>query len=131
MEAKGADFEKIIEDYKNEDIYHKPFIFSKNNHFAAILPDITYQEGIVPAAGIIAIIGDADVSERYSSPILLYCLKEKRTVNQITTYLNVSNLTYFRTKVLDELANRKYLFLSKEENVSKYLTNREMIKINQ
>ncbi len=131
MEAKGTGFEKIIEDYKDEDVYHKPFIFSKNNHFTMVLPDITYQEGVVPAASIITIIGETNVSERYSSAILLYCLKEKRTVTQITTYLNVSNSTYFRTKILDELVNRKYLFVSKEGNVSKYLTNREMVKINQ
>ncbi len=131
MEAKGTGFKKIIEDYKDKDVYHKPFIFSKNNQFTTVLPDITYSEGVVPSGSIITIIGHTNVSEHYSSPILLYCLKEKRTVNQITTYLNVSNSTYFRTKVLDELVKRKYLFLSKEGNVSKYLTNREMIKINQ
>ncbi len=131
MEAKGTGFEKISEDYKAEDAYHKPFIFSKNNHFTTVLPDITYQEGLTPEASIITVIGETNVSERYSSPILLYCLKEKRTVNQITAYLNVSNSTYFRRKVLDELVQRKYLLLSKEGDVSKYLTNREMIEINQ
>lgn len=131
MEAKSTGFERIVEDYKDEDIYHRPFVFSKNNHFTTVLPDVTYQEGVVPAGSIITIIGDTNVSDRYSSPILLYCLKEKRTVNQITTYLNVSNSTYFRTKTLDELTNKKYLLLSKEGNVSKYLTNRDMIKINQ
>ncbi len=131
METKGTGFERIVKDYKDEDIYHKPFVFSKNNHFTTVLPDVTYQEGVVPAGSIITIIGGTNVSERYSSPILLYCLKEKRTVNQITTYLNVSNSTYFRTKILDELVDKKYLLLSKEGNVSKYLTNREMIRINQ
>ncbi len=127
MEAKGTGFEKIVEDYKDQDKYHKPYIFSKNNQFSIVLPDVTYEEGVLPSSGFINIKGDPGVPNNYASSILLFCLRERKTVNEITLNLGISNSTYFRNSVLKKLVDEGYLIPSKEGRISKYLTNKKKV----
>ena len=46
MEAAGTGFDKIIEEYKETDGAHKPYIYSSSDHFTLVLPDLTYENGI-------------------------------------------------------------------------------------
>ena len=45
-EAKGTGFEKIEKEYREADLKHKPYIFSRQNSFSIVLPDLTYEDGI-------------------------------------------------------------------------------------
>lgn len=127
MEAKGTGFEKIVEDYKDQDQYHKPYIFFKNNQFSIVLPDVTYEEGVLPSSSFINIKGNPGVPDNYASSILLFCLRERKTVNEITLNLGISNSTYFRNNILKKLVDEGYLISSKEGRISKYLTNKEKV----
>lgn len=50
MEAAGTGFDKIVEDYKDADDKHRPFISSASDHFTLVLPDLTYVDGIEESA---------------------------------------------------------------------------------
>ena len=50
MEAAGTGFDKIVEDYKDADEKHRPFISSASDHFTLVLPDLTYVDGIEESA---------------------------------------------------------------------------------
>ena len=44
MEAAGTGFDKIMEEYAAVDEAHKPYIYSKSDHFTLVLPDLTYDQ---------------------------------------------------------------------------------------
>ena len=49
MEAAGTGFDKIIEEYKDANEAHKPYIYSSSDHFTLVLPDLTYDSGLEDA----------------------------------------------------------------------------------
>ena len=128
MEAKGTGFEKIEDDYKNADSYHKPYIFSKNNQFTIILPDLTNENGVMVDSDRIIIVNKIENSSRFDSSILSYCYSIKRTAKEISEYVHASNSTFFRN-ILQNLVNQKYLDVSKEGNTSVYLSNQDIVKL--
>lgn len=129
MEAKGTGFEKILEDYKGKDDRHRPFIFTKNNTFSIVLPDLTYEDGVDFDDDSLEITKNSDLLGKYGSSILCYCYGTSRSVKEIATYLGVSDSSFFRKNILGNLVNDGLLT---EESLSKgkrYLTNRENVKL--
>lgn len=49
MEAAGTGFDKIMEEYASADEAHKPYIYSTSDHFTLVLPDLTFEEGVLDA----------------------------------------------------------------------------------
>lgn len=128
MEAKGTGFEKIIDDYKDQDVYHKPYIYAKNNQFSIVLPDITYSDGVTLDDDSIFVIGESSFG-KYDLSILSFCYQKHQTVKSIVEYLNVSNSTFFRKQILGNLVNKNLLIEDNSTKTSNYITNQERVKI--
>jgi ATP-dependent DNA helicase RecG len=128
MEAKGTGFEKILDDYKDADELHKPFIRSKYNQFSITLPDLTYEGGVSIDEEAIKINGIIENPSKYDIKILCYCFNDYKNVKEITSYLNVSNSTFIRKNVLDNLVAQKYLIQVETPREKKYQTNHELVE---
>lgn len=129
MEAKRTGFEKIMEDYKDQDIKHKPFIYSKNNQFSIVLPDITYKDGVSVDAESIALLSKIENPTRFDFSILCFCYENSHSIKEISEYLNISDSTFFRKNVILNLVNQNFLLKNKSGNKTIYLTNKEKIKL--
>lgn len=133
MEAKGTGFEKILKDYENADSRHKPFIFSKNNQFSIVLPDLTYPSGIDISDEAITIINKGlllNINNKYTNKILAFCYSKEKSLKEITSMLDVSNSTYFKNNIINPLADNKLLLVSKVKNKLCYKTNTENVYLN-
>ena len=128
MEAKGTGFKKILDDYKDADELHKPFIRSKYNQFSITLPDLTYEGGVSIDEEAIKINGIIENPSKYDIKILCYCFNDYKNVKEITSHLNVSNSTFIRKNVLDNLVAQKYLIQVEMPREKKYQTNHELVE---
>ncbi len=128
MEAKGTGFEKILEDYKDCDENHKPFIRNKYNQFSITLPDLTYAEGVSLEEEALGIKGNIENPSKYDLRILAYCFNDFKNVKEITSHLNISNSTFIRKNVLDNLVKQNFLILKETAKEKQYLTNREFVE---
>ncbi len=129
MEAKGTGFEKIIDDYKNADAAHKPFIFSKNNQFSIILPDLTNPSGVNLDDESIKLMTKPVSQSKYDNQILAYCYTGSKSVKEIIEYLGISNSTFFRKKILGDLINQGYLLETEGSKGKEYKTNHELVSV--
>lgn len=127
MEAAGTGFDKIIEEYKGADETHRPYICSSSDHFTLVLPDLTYKDGIkdggVPAVDFVP----ADNGTDYDEKVLAYCYYRARKVSEIAAYLKISNSTYLRRKVLENLKKQGYLTSDKASGAAYFKTNPDMV----
>ena len=128
MEAKGTGLEKIASDYSSYDKTHQPFIFCKNNTFNIVLPDLTNEQGVFIDDDSIYIIGTIEHPTRFDLSVLSYCYMNQRSMREITDHLRVSNSSFFKTTVIDNLLKQEYLFETKVGNKSCFSTNSEKIK---
>ena len=85
-----------MEDYKDADEKHRPFISSASDHFTLVLPDLTYVDGIEESA--IPTIEFAPVPEGtdFDEKVLAYCYYRARKVSEIAAYLGVRDSSYLR-----------------------------------
>ena len=130
MEAKGTGFEKILDDYKDSDELHKPFIRTKYNQFSLTLPDLTCSDGVSVDEEAIVVKGIIENTSKYDVKILAYCYSDYKNVKEITTYLNISNSTFIRKNILDNLVKQKYLILKETSKEKQYITNHELVDKN-
>ena len=126
MEASGTGFNKITNAYKDYDDKHCPFIFSTYDHFTLVLPDLTYENGIENNSSLIYIPIKSE--SKYDYDILEYCYNMARKASEIADYLGVSNSTFLRKSILENLTVQGYLFKSKVGNAVYYRTNIELVK---
>ena len=129
MEAAGTGFDKIIEEYKEADEAHKPYIYSSSDHFTLVLPDLTYENGIkdskIPVLEFAPVPNGTEMDEK----VLSFCYYQARKVAEIAEYLKVSDSTYLRKQVLGNLVNNGYLEKSRLSRAMFYKTNPEMVEI--
>ena len=129
MEAAGTVFDKITEEYKNVDKKHKPYIYSTFDHFTLVLPDLTYDEGIeennIVHLSFVPVLNGTD----YDKKVLEYCYEEAHKASEIAKYLNISDSTYFRKNVLENLVKNNYLEKSKISRATYYKTNKEFVNV--
>ncbi|MBQ1207757.1 MAG: putative DNA binding domain-containing protein [Lachnospiraceae bacterium] len=130
MEAAGTGFDKIVEEYREKNEAHRPYIYSSSDHFTLVLPDLTYMNGVedssVPNLTFVPIENGTDYDDR----VLSFCYYQAHKVSEIAEYLGVSDSTYLRTKVLGNLEKQGYLESSKLSRATYYKTNREMVTVN-
>ncbi len=129
MEAAGTGFDKIVEDYKQADEMHRPYIFSSSDHFTLVLPDLTFEKGIEEAMGPSLVFVPPKNSSYYDQKVLEYCYLQARTASQIARYLDVTDSTYFRKKILENLVTQGYLEKSKLSRANYFKTNRKMVSL--
>ena len=129
MEAAGTGFDKIIEEYKEADEAHKPYIYSSSDHFTLVLPDLTYENGVkdskVPVLTFAPVPGGTEMDEQ----VLSFCYHHARKVSEIAEYLKVSDSTYLRKNVLGNLEKNGYLEKSRLSRAMFYKTNPEMVEM--
>lgn len=128
MEAAGTGFDKIMEEYADADEPHKPYICSASDHFTLVLPDLTYAEGVADdRLPEISFVPVPDGTE-HDKKVLAFCYSQAHKAAEIAEYLGVSDSTYFRKKVLENLEKQGYLLASKVSRASYYKTNRELVR---
>ena len=128
MEAAGTGFDKIIECYKNEDLKHKPYIYSKSDHFTLVLPDLTYQEGITNDEQKI-IYPPIENGSIHDEKILSYCYSLARNTSDIAKHIGVSNSSYLRNKIIDNLVKQNLLIKSDNQKTAYYKTNNGLVEL--
>lgn len=127
MEAKGTGFEKIREDYKDADEDHKPFIINKYNQFSICLPDLTFKDGVEISCESLNVLKDIIKPSKYDLKILSYCFSNYKSIKEITSYLGISNSTFFRKNIIDNLLNQEFLLLDESSKEKKYISNHELV----
>ena len=129
MEAAGTGFDKIIEEYASADEKHKPYIYSKSDHFTLVLPDLTYDRGIendvVEGLSFVPVPDGTDLDEK----VINFCYLNAHKVSEIAEYLGVSDSSYFRKRVLGNLEKHGYLMKSKVSRAAYYKTNPDMVSV--
>ncbi|MBK5897826.1 ATP-binding protein [Catonella massiliensis] len=129
MEAAGTGFDKIVEEYASADEKHKPYIYSRSDHFTLVLPDLTYDRGIendvVEGLNFVPVPEGTDLDEK----VLNFCYLNAHKVSEIAEYLGVSDSTYFRKRVLGNLEKHGYLMKSKVSRAAYYKTNPDMVSV--
>ncbi|MBO7451460.1 MAG: putative DNA binding domain-containing protein [Clostridiales bacterium] len=127
MEAAGTGFDKIMEEYANADETHKPYIYSTSDHFTLVLPDMTYEEGVLDASTTSLTYIPVPNGTEHDEKTLVFCYKKARKVAEIAAHLGLSDSTYLRKQILGNLEKNGYLIKSKVLRASCYLTNPEMV----
>ena len=129
MEASGSGFEKIMEEYSQADEFHKPYIYSSSDHFTLVLPDLTYGKGLNDeGVAAIAFVPVPNGSE-HDAKVLSFCYNQARKASEIADFLGISDSSYFRANILENLVNCGYLEKSKVSRASYYKTNHEMVSL--
>lgn len=129
MEAAGTGFDKIMEEYAAADEAHKPYIYSTSDHFTLVLPDLTYDKGVedkgTPVLSFVPVQGGTELDGK----VLSFCYFKARKVAEIAEYLGISDSTYFRKKVLDNLEKQGYLEKNKVSRATFYKTKPDMVSV--
>ena len=107
-----TEFDKIIEEYSDADIQHKPFIRSASDHFTLCLPDLTFTEGVKNEGLPQLEFEPVRNGSVHDKKILEYCYNSAKKAAQIAEFLGLSDSSYFRKKVLKNLVDEGYLVLS-------------------
>ncbi len=111
------------------DMFKDRLEISSSDHFTLVLPGLTYAEGIedngIPNLAFTP-VPDGTV---YDAKILSFCYYQAHKVSEIAEYLGVSDSTYFRKQVLENLLKNQYLIKSKASRAIYYKTNPEMVQI--
>ncbi len=126
MEAAGTDFDKILEDYKDCDLKHRPYIFSTSDHFTLVLPDLTYLEGIESNETTNLIYPPIEKESKYDKQILSYCYAQARSIKEIAANLNISDSSYLRNTIINNLVKQDLLIKS-DGKTKVYKTNHSSI----
>ena len=129
MEAAGTGFDKVMEAYSQADEKHKPYIYSTSDHFTLVLPDLTYEGGVEAEPTENLIYVPVPNGSKYDDRILSFCFSNAKTAAEITMYLGVSDSTYFRNKILNNLVENEYLVISSEGRKKYYKTNQNNVTL--
>lgn len=129
MEAAGTGFDKIIEEYKEADERHRPYIYSSSDHFTLVLPDMTYIDGVedsnIPVLTFVPVANGTN----YDDKVLSFCYYQAHKVSEIAEYLGISDSTYLRKQVLGNLEKQGYLEASKISRAMYFKTNPDMVTV--
>lgn len=130
MEAAGTGFDKIVEEYAKADMQHRPYIYSASDHFTLVLPDLTYEPGVAAAGEAIECMPIA-APTRHDRAVLAFCLGEAHSAAEIATHLGLSNSSYLRKTVLENLVSQGFLLETKLARKKVYRTNPQQVVTNQ
>ncbi len=129
MEASGTGFEKIEEAYLSADERHKPYICAESDHFTLVLPDLTYEAGTqdddIPALEYIPVPNGT----KHDKAVLGYCYAAARTVKEIAAHLGISDSSYLRKTVLENLVSADCLMELTIGRAKAYKTNPASVRI--
>lgn len=130
MEKRGSGFDKIEDEYKSYDKKYAPFLNSNNLYFSLTLLDLTKKNVSLEENKEFAnvFIDSEKTNSKYDLKILGYCYYKRRTAKEIAEYLGITASTYFRKSILEYLVKNNFLIEFSEENVSKFISNKEKVR---
>ncbi len=129
MEAAGTGFGKIIEEYKEADAIHKPFIYSSSDYFRLTLPDLTHLDGIKEFPCLLQVeLAPHERCSIHDDKILTYCALQARTYSEIAQILGINDSTYFRKNIVDSLCKKGYLKNVSSKNPNRFRTSEDIIR---
>lgn len=129
MEAAGTGFDKIAEEYRGADEGHRPYIFSSSDHFTLVLPDLTYMDGVEDSTAPVLAFAPVENGTDHDEKVLSFCYYQAHKTAEIAEYLGISNSSYLRKKVLENLEQQGYLESSKLSRALYYKTNPDMVTL--
>ncbi|MBQ0071868.1 MAG: hypothetical protein KBS81_08475 [Spirochaetales bacterium] len=127
MESKGSGFDKIEQDYAGKADSFRPFVSSNASSFTLVLPNLTFETGIVDENSIPDVYAEGLVDVRNGLKILSFCFCASRTAKEIADYVQLQPSTYFRKNVLERLVSQGYLLKSLGESTRKYRSNSKKV----
>ncbi|MGN0907116.1 MAG: winged helix-turn-helix domain-containing protein, partial [Bullifex sp.] len=116
-------------EYKDADTAHRPYIFSSSDHFTLVLPDLTFSEGIQDSGNPSLIFAPVPDGSVHDGRILSFCYGKARSASEIASYLGLSDSTYFRKQVLENLVRNGYLEKNMISRTAYYRTVTDMVSI--
>ena len=129
MEAAGTGFDKIVEDYAKADNAHQPYICSYSDHFTLVLPDLTYHEGVEADEIPHLVYFPVKNGTAHDKKVLEYCYEKPRNTAEIAEYLGISNSSYLRKRVLENLVSNGLLSETKVSRGKYYQTDRSNVAV--
>jgi hypothetical protein len=94
------------------------------------LPDLTYIDGVgdsnIPVLTFVPVPNGTD----YDDKVLSFCYYQAHKVSEIAEYLGISDSTYLRKQVLENLEENQYLNKSKISRAMYFKTNPDMVTVN-
>ena len=129
MEASGTGFDKITEEYADADETHKPYIYSTSDHFTLVLPDLTYSKGIKDDGLVQVVFAPVPNGTEHDEKILSFCYYHAHKASEIAQVLGISDSTYLRKQVLENLEKNGYITTSKISKATYYKTNSDLVKL--
>lgn len=129
MEAAGTGFDKIVEEYASADEAHKPYIYSTSDHFTLVLPDLTYARGVEDEKTPVLSFTPVPKGTEHDGKVLSFCYLKARKASEIADYLGISDSTYFRKQVLENLVENGYLEKNKVSRTAFYKTKPDMVSV--
>ena len=127
MEAAGTGFDKLTEEYGDADAEHRPYISSASDHFTQVLPDLTYGKGLQEEEAPSLIYAPIPNGTTHDDKILGFCFSRARKASEIANHLNISDSSYFRKRVLDNLVFHGYLEKSGNGRPMYFKTNPDSV----
>lgn len=129
MEASGTGFDKIMEEYRNADIKHRPYVYAMSDYFRLVLPDLTYDDGTGADNEPGIIFGPVENGSDLDEKILAFCYLKARKASEIAEHLGISDSTYLRKDVLANLVRNGYLESDKVSRTTYYRSSRDMVDL--
>ena len=129
MEEKGTGFDKIESEYQNEDFAHLPFLNSDSSSVSITLPNRLYDNGVVKINDFPKILVTIPLESKNDYRILSYCYFKEKSITDIANILKIKPSTYLRNNI-KKLLNKDLLKIYKTgDNINKYLTNKDFVKL--
>lgn len=129
MEAAGTGFDKIMQEYMDVGDNHRPYVYSTSDHFTLVLPDLTYLDGSPMDVENSVVFIPIPNGTQHDEKVLSFCYHQARKAGEIAEHLKISNSSYLRKKVLDNLMEHGYLEKVKVRGTCYYKTRREMVSL--
>ena len=129
MEAAGTGFDKITEEYAFADEAHKPYIYSSSDHFTLVLPDLTYEKGVEDETLPILNFAPVPNGTELDGKVLSFCYLKAHKVSEIAGHLGISDSTYLRKQILENMEKNGYLEKSKVSRATYYKTNPDVVTV--
>lgn len=129
MEAAGTGFDKIMEEYAFADETHKPYIYSTSDHFTLVLPDLTYEEGVNDEKLPMLNYAPVPNGTEYDGKVLAFCYLKARKVSEIAEHLGISDSSYLRKQIIENMEKNGFLEKSKVSRATYYKTKPDMVTL--
>ena len=130
MENQGTGFDIICSEYKSHDEAHRPFIKINPDSFILVLPNLTYEPGIVEDDNYLpnVYVEHNGLTER-DYKILSFCYMKSRTLKEIAVFINMQVSSYLRNDIMQKLINKQYIIYFDSKTKPKYLANRDYVLV--